>query len=210
MLTPSVILSIQKLCSLHVGPIDLDINAQQCIGLSGSSGCGKSILLRAIADLTDHTGKMFLKGESYSSIEAPDWRRRVQLVPAESLWWHSSVSEHFQQPINQQYLSLLALKPKIEQQAVNQLSTGQKQRLAILRSLEKKPQVLLLDEPTASLDRDNTERVEALISTYLSTANAAAIWVSHDPEQLTRVANQGYKLVEGQLVTASSHEGDQA
>lgn len=194
-----MILSIKKLCSLNVGPVDLTLEPQHCIGLSGSSGCGKSVLLKAIADLMDSTGAMALEGQPCAEIEAPDWRRKIQLVPAESLWWHNTVREHFQHPICQKQLSQLSLDSDIEQQAVNQLSTGQKQRLAILRSLEKKPRVLLLDEPTASLDRDNTERVEAFIKEYLNVNDAAAIWVSHDPEQLKRVATKAYKMINGQL-----------
>ena len=194
-----MILSIKKLCSLNVGPVDLTLEPQHCIGLSGSSGCGKSVLLKAIADLMDSTGAMTLEGQPCAEIEAPDWRRKIQLVPAESLWWHNTVREHFQHPICQKQLSQLSLDSGIEQQAVNQLSTGQKQRLAILRSLEKKPRVLLLDEPTASLDRDNTERVEAFIKEYLNVNDAAAIWVSHDPEQLKRVATKAYKMISGQL-----------
>lgn len=194
-----MILSIKKLCSLNVGPVDLTLEPQHCIGLSGSSGCGKSVLLKAIADLMDSTGAMALEGQPCAEIEAPDWRRKIQLVPAESLWWHNTVREHFQHPICQKQLSQLSLDSDIEQQAVNQLSTGQKQRLAILRSLEKKPRVLLLDEPTASLDRDNTERVEAFIKEYLNVNDAAAIWVSHDPEQLKRVATKAYKMINGHL-----------
>ena len=194
-----MILSIKKLCSLNVGPVDLTLEPQHCIGLSGSSGCGKSVLLKAIADLMDSTGAMALEGQPCAEIEAPDWRRKIQLVPAESLWWNNTVREHFQHPICQKQLSQLSLDSDIEQQAVNQLSTGQKQRLAILRSLEKKPRVLLLDEPTASLDRDNTERVEAFIKEYLNVNDAAAIWVSHDPEQLKRVATKAYKMINGQL-----------
>ncbi len=199
MLFSTVILSIEKLCSLHVGPINLTFPAQHCIGLSGPSGCGKSVLLKAIADLIDSSGTITLEGQSCINVEAPDWRRKVQLIPAESLWWHSTVGEHFQHQINPKQLTQLSLQPDIEQQAVNQLSSGQKQRLAILRSLEKKPRVLLLDEPTASLDTDNTKRVEAVIKEYLTVKNASALWVSHDPEQLKRVATKTLKLMNGQL-----------
>lgn len=201
MLPKPAILSIKNLRSLHVGPINLTIEPQHCIGISGSSGCGKSVMLKAMADLIDQTGDMALEGQSCGDMDAPDWRRKVQLVPAESLWWHSTVKEHFLYSISQQHLSLLSLEPDIEQQAVNQLSSGQKQRLAILRSLEKKPRVLLLDEPTASLDQDNTERVEALIREYLHVNDATAIWVSHDPEQLNRVATKVYKMINGLLET---------
>lgn len=196
---PSVVLSINNLCALHVGPVNLDLEAQQCTGLSGASGCGKSILLKAIADLIDSTGEVILEGTERKTIDAPTWRQAIQLIPAESLWWHNTVGEHFQSPLNQAYLTQLALESNIAQQAVNQLSTGQKQRLALLRSLEKKPNVLLLDEPTASLDKESADAVETLIKNYLKDNKAAAIWISHDPEQLQRVATKAFKMVNGEL-----------
>lgn len=199
MTSSATTLAIKNLRSLHVGPVDLVFKAQQCIGLSGPSGCGKSVLLKAIADLIDSNGEMTLEGVPCHNIEAPEWRLKVQLIPAESLWWHTTVGEHFQRPIKQNDLARLSLDSDIEQHPVNQLSTGQKQRLAILRSLEKKPMVLLLDEPTASLDTDNTERVEALIHKYLQDHKASALWVSHDPEQLKRVASNVFTMRNGQL-----------
>lgn len=199
MVSTATVLVIKSLRLLHVGPVDLTCKAQQCIGLSGSSGCGKSVLLKAIADLVDSTGEMILEGRNCKDVDAPEWRQKIQLVPAESLWWHQTVKEHFHYSIDKKHLSQLSLDAGIEQQAVNQLSTGQKQRLAILRSLEKQPRVLLLDEPTASLDQANTEQVEALISEYLNTHNAAAIWVSHAPDQLKRVATNVFTMINGQL-----------
>ena len=195
----STILTVHQLHSLHVGPINLTLEKQQCIGLSGPSGCGKSVLLKALVDLIESTGEITLEGKSCESIDAREWRNKIQLVPAESLWWHNTVGEHFQQPIKQTDLTQLTLDSNIEQQAVNQLSTGQKQRLSLLRSLEKKPRILLLDEPTASLDKENTLKVETLIKQYLSSEGAAAIWVSHDPEQLKRVASISYRMRNGQL-----------
>ncbi|UZE97388.1 ABC transporter ATP-binding protein [Alkalimarinus alittae] len=177
----------------------MQIYTQQIVGLSGPSGCGKSVFLKSLADLIESRGNIKLAGIHSKAIEAPKWRQKVQLVPAESFWWHNTVGEHFQHPMNKDHLVRLSLATDIARNPVNQLSTGQKQRLALLRSLEKKPQVLLLDEPTGSLDNENTASVESLVRDYLTNNNAAAIWVSHDPEQLKRVADISFKMENGKI-----------
>ena len=199
MTTPKITLSTQDLSIFHVGPINITLHETECIGLSGPSGCGKSILLRALADLLESKGTVSLKGQASSHIDAPKWRKKVQLIPAESLWWFNTVGKHFKNPINQTQLQQLSLSSDIEQHAVNQLSTGQKQRLSLLRALECKPTVLLLDEPTASLDKDNTQKLEAFIQHYLKENKASALWISHDPEQLNRVASKQLTMNDGLL-----------
>ncbi len=199
----AVNLTTHDLNVLHVGPINLTLHAGECIGLSGPSGCGKSILLKAIADLLESQGTITLQGVDRFDVKAPLWRTQIQLVPAESLWWHDRVGDHFQHAIPEDTLRQLSLDPAIEQQAINQLSSGQKQRLALLRSLERGPKVLLLDEPTASLDSNNTLQTEKLIQHYLETNGASAIWVSHDPAQLKRVARVVVSMEHGQLVEAA-------
>jgi len=74
-----------------------------------------------------------------------------------------------------------------------------------MRLLSNRPRVLLLDEPTANLDPENTRRVEAMIREYLHSHDAAVIWVSHDAEQVRRVANRYYEVVGGDL---QQHEMD--
>ena len=68
--------------------------------------------------------------------------------------------------------------------------TGEQQRLSLARAMSCRPDVMLLDEPTANLDPDNVRRVEALVTDYLITHGAAALWVSHDPGQAHRVASR--------------------
>jgi len=77
---------------------------------------------------------------------------------------------------------------------VSRLSSGEKQRLALARILMNKPRVLLLDEPTASLDADNVITVEKLIEKYRCDTGAAVLWVSHDAQQATRVGNRHLQL----------------
>ena len=68
-----------------------------------------------------------------------------------------------------------------------------------MRLLSNRPRVLLLDEPTANLDPENTRRIEAVIKEYLGSHDAAVIWVSHDGEQVGRVANRRYDVLDGRL-----------
>ena len=176
--------------ALRTGPIeriDIALAAGSCLGVSGPSGSGKSLMLRALADLDPHQGDIRLNGAAQSDTSPTDWRRQVAWVAAESAWWADTVKEHFDH-IDPSAWKALGFAPETADWEVRRLSTGEKQRLGLLRALQNEPQVLLLDEPTSALDASNTERVEKLISEYRSRTGAAVIWVSHDPAQLDRVS----------------------
>ena len=83
--------------------------------------------------------------------------------------------------------------------SVARLSSGERQRLALLRVLANRPPVLLLDEPTANLDEATTARVEALLKDYRTLHGAGVLWVSHDPQQLRRVADRHLRIADGRL-----------
>lgn len=82
---------------------------------------------------------------------------------------------------------------------VARCSTGERQRLALLRVLVQRPGVLLLDEPTGNLDAHSTQRVEALLEDYRQQEKAAVLWVSHAHEQVERVAQRSFILRDGRL-----------
>lgn len=193
-------LSVRGLAFEGGGPFDVDLHARECIGLSGASGSGKTRLLRCIADLDAHRGQVWLDGVACEDIPPPAWRRQVALLPAESAWWFDEAGTHFSRAPEAARLQLLGFPEGVLGWRVDRLSSGEKQRLAVLRTLSVEPRVLLLDEPTANLDEENIERVESLIHTYLHDANAAAIWVSHDQRQLRRMAGRCYSIVQGRLV----------
>ena len=179
-------------------PIDLQIPGGQCISLSGPSGCGKTRLLRAIADLDTHQGDACLDTTPQATLSGPAWRRQVGLLPAESFWWSSQVGDHFvnrDDPI----FSSLSFTPDCLTWEISRLSSGERQRLALARLLLNRPKVLLLDEPTANLDRDNIQRVEQLINQWRIENACAVIWITHDPEQRTRVASRHFEIAAKRL-----------
>lgn len=197
-------LQLNNLQTHHVGPVNLTLQKGTSISLQGSSGTGKSLLLRAIADLDPHQGEVLLDDVASTTYSGSQWRRRVGYLPATSQWWCDHVGEHFShnvdQPLLSTWLSTLALNNTVLDSPTANLSSGERQRLALLRLLTNQPQVLLLDEPTASLDPDNTIRVEKLVADYQSQHHCVVIWVSHDPAQLKRVASRHFMIEAGKLL----------
>ena len=169
-------------------PVHFSLEGGECLGVRGPSGAGKSLLLRAIADLDPNDGRISLDGVARESLSGPDWRRRVAYLPAEPGWWGERVAEHFDDWTAQAgNAGRLLLPPGLGEAPVSRLSTGERQRLALVRALVRKPKVLLLDEPTSGLDRDTGHAAETLVSRHLE-AGGAVLWVTHDPAQAARVA----------------------
>jgi ABC-type iron transport system FetAB ATPase subunit len=178
--------------------VDLRISPGTCITLSGPSGCGKSLLLRSIADLDPHEGEVSINGEESRQMTAPAWRRRVMLVPAESQWWYETVGEHFPDGVEVDFAALGFTSDVVNWQ-VDRLSTGERQRLGILRALSFEPEALLLDEPTSALDAENRIAVEKLITDYSRKRRVPVIWVSHDREQIGRISSKHLTVSGGRL-----------
>ncbi|MCB1965116.1 ATP-binding cassette domain-containing protein [Accumulibacter sp.] len=196
-------LRLDQLITRHVGPIELRVGAGECVCVQGASGSGKTLLLRAIADLDPHRGESYLDAQPCSSLPAPDWRRSVALVVAESQWWSERVGDHFDHDPDAAWMEQLGLPDEAVDWRVSRCSTGERQRLALLRTLMQSPGALLLDEPTGNLDQDSTRRVEALLADYRQQRGAALLWVSHDPGQIDRVAQRNFILREGKLEEGS-------
>lgn len=185
-------LLVENLVFLDRGPYSFSVAGGLCCGISGGSGTGKTLLLRAMADLDPHDGKIILGSTVCDDIAAPLWRKRVGLLPAESSWWFDGVGDHFDARFgeNDELLGQLGFGKDVMQWEIRRLSTGEKQRLALVRLLANKPQALLLDEPTASLDAENIDRVEKILVEYCRVRAVPMLWVSHDISQLARVADQ--------------------
>lgn len=182
-------LQARELRGAHGGPFDLDLAPGRCTVLSGPSGIGKSLLLRMLADLDPNQGRVSLAGVSRESLPASTWRRLVTYVAAESGWWEDSVAAHFADlDAVRPLLPQVNLDPTLLQAQVMQLSTGERQRLALLRTVVQKPRFLLLDEPTAALDPASRDGVEQLLGRLL-TDGMGLLLVSHDGEQARRLGD---------------------
>lgn len=195
-------LRIAGLRSPLAGPFDLEVPAGACIAITGPSGSGKSLFLRMIADLDPSQGDVALDDRDRRSVPAPEWRRRVVYNAAETGWWDDQVAPHF--PLLSRARAMapaLGLDNTLLDGAVLRLSTGERQRLALIRALLLEPRVLLLDEPTGALDAASTELVEAILRQRLS-AGATIVMVTHSPEQATRLGHQHFRMADRQLVTA--------
>ncbi len=194
-------LKISQLSSPLAGPFDLDIPAGCCAAITGPSGSGKSLLLRMIADLDPNEGQAALGALSRRDCDAPGWRRRVVYVAAEAGWWTDRVMDHFaaaKLAAARDLADRLGLKAEVFDGLVSRLSTGEKQRLALIRALVLDPPALLLDEPTSALDQDSVGRVEAVLRARLD-AGLILVLVTHDPAQAERLGHQRYEMRQGRL-----------
>jgi putative ABC transport system ATP-binding protein len=192
-------LQVRDLRTNILKPASLSLSAGECIAVRGPSGAGKTLLLRAIADLDPNEGLVTLEGRDRSSIAGPEWRRLVGYVPAEPGWWADTVGEHFGEwTAALAFVRDLGFPEETKAWPITRLSTGERLRLALIRALMVRPKVLLLDEPTAALDATSVAAVESLISTWIR-AGLAVLWVTHDAEQAKRVAHRLLVVEAGQV-----------
>jgi ABC-type iron transport system FetAB ATPase subunit len=171
--------------------------------LYGASGTGKSVLLKALADLLPHQGEVRLDATPQQQIPPPQWRRQVMYFAAETAWWQETVEAHFESQPSAGQLQSIGLDSEYLQRSVNTLSSGEKQRLALLRGLSYQPKVLLLDEITANLDPESTLQVEHLVTQYVQ-GGASALWVSHDPAQRERLVGRHHNWSIEELYTETA------
>jgi ABC-type iron transport system FetAB ATPase subunit len=201
---PAVRLSVRDLRSRFGGPFTFDVAAGECVAIQGPSGAGKSVLLRMLADLDPHDGAALLDGRAAASMPAPAWRAAVVYQAAEPAWWEDTARAHFapgDMDAVAAALDALGLASALLDTPVDRLSTGERQRLALVRSLARQPRVLLLDEPTAALDPAGVARAEALLAAHLARGLALLV-VTHSGEQARRLAHRILRLEHGRLAPA--------
>jgi putative ABC transport system ATP-binding protein len=180
-------------------PASLSLSAGECVAVRGPSGAGKTLLLRALADLDPSEGLVCLDGRERSTIAGPEWRRLVGYVPAEPGWWADTVGEHFHDwTAALAFVKDLGFPEEATAWPISRLSTGERLRLALIRALMVRPKVLLLDEPTAALDHASVAAVETLIAARIR-AGLAVLWITHDAEQAKRVARRLLVVRDGQV-----------
>ena len=219
--------------------ISFELSAGQRLALSGTSGSGKSMLLRTLAGLdvlekgpSGEEGSISFSGKSITEWEMPEYRTRIGYVPQHTAFPDETVEECFKKVFtlkaNQNkfydrekillWLEQLSLPDtdknnsdkgdfnELLNRPARELSGGEAQVVAIFRALQLDPQVLLLDEPTSSMDVELAQLMEDLLEKWRKCSaeifpappgkqdQRAWIWVSHNPEQLTRMCGQTYSL----------------
>ena len=182
-------LSVSGLRRLRL-EVSFDLQDGECVALQGPSGVGKTLLLRSIADLDPNEGTVKLDGTLREAMPAPAWRKHVTYLAAEPGWWSDTVQDHFTAwndalPLVQR----LGLPDDCGPWPIQRLSTGERQRLGLVRALMLRSRVLLLDEPTSALDPESTATVETLIAEQVSNGTSV-IWSTHDSAQARRVGSR--------------------
>jgi ABC-type iron transport system FetAB ATPase subunit len=201
-------LCVRQLKSELAGPFDFQVPAGGCAVISGPSGSGKSLFLRMIADLDPNQGEVSLNGTERRSLDGPAWRLKVPYVPAEAGWWLDQVADHFAPAQREAARRLAADFGLVDGQfegQVARLSTGEKQRLAVIRALVLDAPALLLDEPTSALDLGAARLVEAALKARLQQG-CVIVMVSHEPAQAERLKAEAYQMVDRKLTRAALPE----
>ena len=194
-------LRLSGLESPLAGPFDFELDAGACAVITGPSGSGKSLFLRMVADLDPNRGEVWRDGVPRRSMSAPDWRREAPYVAADAGWWRDDVADHFapdRQRAARDLAERLGLDDGQFDGPVMRLSTGERQRLALIRALVLQSPLLLLDEPTSALDPEAVAQVEALLKKRLA-AGLAILMVSHDARQAERLGATLWRMANRKL-----------
>ena len=183
----------------------------EIVGIAGPSGSGKTSLLRLMNLLrSPTTGTIFYKDRNVIDYDPVQLRREVGYVLQKPYLFDGTVQDNLEYPYhvwNQKpdmiemraYLERVNLSASMLGKRKTEMSGGEQQRVALVRSLLAKPQVLLLDEVTASLDEENTLVLEKLILEEWASRSLTVYFISHIPDQLQRLANSILYVDRGQL-----------
>ena len=186
--------------------LNFNLNKGEILYVRGESGGGKSTLLRLLNRLIEPTGgSLELNGIDYQSIDVLKLRRRVQFVPqTPSLLQGITVRENLSLALSgtpegtiANLLESFNLPQAILDKRGGEVSVGQAQRLCVIRALLLKPEIILLDEPTASLDPANRENFLKTFLTLQKDARFSAIWVTHDELHISNGNNRIVHLKKG-------------
>lgn len=196
--------------------VSLEAPAGELLVVIGPSGSGKSSLLRCVNRLTDiDAGSIRLDGQSIYDLPVTELRRQVGMMFQKTAPFEGSVADNIafgarlqgETLSRDQVIKLMAqvsLDAQLADKAAADLSGGQEQRLAIARALALNPTLLLLDEPTSSLDPIATSRVEDSLMQLRRQTNLTMIWVSHSIEQARRIGSRVLLLDEGRVIREDS------
>ncbi|NIK79618.1 putative ABC transport system ATP-binding protein [Paenibacillus castaneae] len=188
------------------------------IALLGVSGQGKSTLLRILASL-EHAdeGDIGLHNISQREMDPRLWRMKVCYVAQQSVMLTGSIEHNlktvsllhripYEDKLVNHLLPRLGLDHLDLSKSALELSGGEKQRISLLRALLLHPEVLLLDEITASLDRSSKQMVEQVLQEWHQQEGTTMIWVTHDIEQAKQISQTVWFMGEGTLLENCSTE----
>ncbi|MEO8777502.1 MAG: ATP-binding cassette domain-containing protein [Rhodanobacter sp.] len=190
--------------------LDLTLAPGERLAIAGPSGSGKTLLLRTLAALEPiQSGEITFQGRPLADWSMPVYRAHVVYLPQRPALPEGKVEAALQAPFHfqvrqqlpfpaeqaRELLQMLGRDATFLQQRTERLSGGEGQIVAMLRALLTAPAVLLLDEPTASLDAEAVAAIEKLIANWLQEKpERGCVWTSHDRQQLERNSDRVVSL----------------
>jgi len=198
--------------------IDLAVAPGMFVALLGSSGCGKTTLLRAISGFVPvKAGEIRVDGDDITA-QPPDKRGMAMVFQSYALWPHMTTAQNIGYGLKLRGLARDAIRRRVEEilamlrleglgaRMVTQLSGGQRQRVALGRALAINPAILLLDEPLSNLDARIREEVRHEIKALQQRLGITAIHVTHDREEAMVMADRIVVLDAGRIAQAGAPE----
>ena len=199
-----------------VDRLNLDIYRKEFFALLGPSGCGKTTLLRLLAGFErPDEGRILLGGRDLAA--TPPHRRPVNMMfQSYALFPHLTVASNIAFGLRQDGIGKAAIAARVDEMLAlvkleglghrrpDQLSGGQRQRVALARSLAKRPQVLLLDEPMAALDRRLREQTQFELMELQARLGLTFVIVTHDQSEAMTVAHRIAVMDRGRIVQAAT------
>jgi putrescine transport system ATP-binding protein len=195
-----------------VDEVSLSIKKGEIFALLGSSGCGKSTLLRMLAGFEKPTsGAVILNGVDIASF-APYERPINMMFQSYALFPHLTVWDNIAFGLKREGMPKAQIRTRVEEmlnlvqmsalanRKPHQLSGGQQQRVALARSLAKKPQLLLLDEPLGALDRKLRERTQFELVNIIESVGVTCVMVTHDQEEAMTMASRIAVMSHGRVL----------
>ena len=198
--------------AVAVNHVTLDIAKGEIFALLGSSGCGKTTLLRMLAGFeTPTSGRILLNGQDLANI--PPYDKPINMMfQSYALFPHLTVWENIafglrregmaKDKITERVEAMLKLVQlgKFAKRKPHQLSGGQQQRVALARSLAKRPQLLLLDEPLGALDKKLREETQIELVNIVEEVGVTCVMVTHDQEEAMTMASRIAIMSEGRVL----------
>ncbi len=191
--------------------VSLDIARGEFFSLLGPSGSGKTTLLRIVSGLeTPNRGRVEIGGVDVTAL--PPYLRHIGMVFQDFLLFpHKTVAENITFPLKMQRMSPAKQKeqldwildfvhmPALGERFPHQLSGGQKQRVALARGLVSRPELLLLDEPLANLDRELRKEMEVEVRRFQKELDIPFVYVTHNQEEALTMSDRVAVMHEGRI-----------